>query len=247
MITLIIPCRNEAGTISDILNFAVKLPGVSQILVIDGNSEDGTFKIAQEVIVNFSLISNLKIAILTQHNKGKWDAVLLGIQNSFNNYISIWDADLTVSFTEQSLIHERFLSSIKHRGTPCLSMGERMSNREPGSMRFFNFLGNFLFAKIWSLMCKTDIKDMLCGSKIFASTVLDQVPQSVLRIDPYGDFSIVLGSILKGYPIETQTLTYRARTYGQTNILRWSGAYALLKVSILSFYFIRKKHVNRMV
>ena len=96
-------------------------------------------------------------------------------------------------------------------------------------------------------MCKTDIKDMLCGSKIFASTVLDQVPQSVLRIDPYGDFSIVLGSILKGYPIETQTLTYRARTYGQTNILRWSGAYALLKVSILSFYFIRKKHVNRMV
>ena len=89
MITLIIPCRNEAGTISDILNFAVKLPGVSQILVIDGNSEDGTFKIAQEVIVNFSLISNLKIEIFTQHNKGKWDAVLLGIQNSFNNYISI--------------------------------------------------------------------------------------------------------------------------------------------------------------
>jgi len=247
MITLVIPCRNEYGTISDIMNFAVKLPGVKQILVIDGNSSDGTLHKAQEICKELKQGTDIKIDVLEQQNRGKWDAVLLGIKSAENKYISIWDADLTVSFSEQALIHERFISSLRHRGVPCLAMGERMTQREPGSMRFFNLLGNLVFAKIWSLMCKTEIKDMLCGSKVFESSVLNRVPSKILQNDPYGDFSIVLASVLSDYSIETQTLTYRARTYGQTNILRWSGAYALLKVSLLSLPYLRSKNVDRMV
>jgi glycosyltransferase involved in cell wall biosynthesis len=247
MITLVIPCRNEYGTISDIINFSINLPGVTQILVVDGNSSDKTLQKAQETCRELLNVTVIKIDVLEQVNVGKWDAVLLGIQNAENGYISIWDADLTVSFSEQALIHERFISSIKHRGIPCLAMGERMTQREPGSMRFFNLLGNLLFAKAWSLMCKTDIKDMLCGSKVFESSSLSRVPSKILRGDPYGDFSIVFASVLSGYNIETQTLTYRARTYGQTNILRWSGAYALLKVTLLSLQYLRNKNVNRMV
>jgi glycosyltransferase involved in cell wall biosynthesis len=241
MISLIIPCKNEFGTIYDAIGFGTKLPGVSEIIVIIGESKDKTFEEAiraqSEGIVN----KDIDFHVQKQNGKGKWGAVKEGLTMAKNKYISIWDADLTVSFSEQSLIHERFLSSLKHMGVDCLVIGDRMTFREPGSMRMANYFGNKSFAFIWTLLAGQKINDMLCGSKVFSTDILEFVPESLKIKDPYGDFTIVTGALLAKRKIEVQIVSYRARTYGQTNILRWSGAIQLFRFTISAMKQLKRR------
>ena len=238
MITLIIPCKNEYGTIFDAIERGVNLPFVSEVFVVVGESHDNTFREAIRAKSVIDKISKATINIqLQQESFGKWNAVKLGIGLSKNEFISIWDADLTVSFTEQCLMHERFMASLKHRNQDSLVMGDRMSYREPGSMRFSNFIGNKIFAIIWTKITKTPINDMLCGSKIFSKKILDSVPDDIKNSDPYGDFTIVFGAVISQKPVEVQIVSYRARTYGQTNILRWSGALQLFRFTLKAILF----------
>ena len=241
MISLIIPCKNEFGTINDAISFGTKLPGVTEIIVIVGESKDKTFEEAirakSEGIVN----EDIDIRVQKQNGKGKWGAVKEGLTNAKNKYISIWDADLTVSFSEQSLIHERFLSSLKHMGVDCLVIGDRMTFREPGSMRIANYFGNKAFAIFWTFLARQKINDMLCGSKVFSTEILEHVPEILKSKDPYGDFTIVTGALLAKRKIEVQIVSYRARTYGQTNILRWSGAIQLFKFTISAAKLLKRR------
>ena len=240
MISLIIPCKNEFGTIHDAISLGNKLPGVSEIVVIVGESYDKTFEEAIRAKSESIINKDIDIHVQKQIGKGKWGAVKEGLTMTKNKYISIWDADLTVSFSEQSLIHDRFLSSLKHMGVDCLVIGDRMTFREPGSMRIANYFGNKSFALIWTFLARQKINDMLCGSKVFSTEILEFVPESLKIQDPYGDFTIVTGALLAKRKIEVQIVSYRARTYGQTNILRWSGAIQLFRFTISAL-----KQINR--
>lgn len=239
MISLIIPCKNEFGTIYDAINLGLKLPGISEIIVVVGKSNDHTFEEAERARREIGRASEIEISVEKQDGSGKWGAVKEGLSLAKNKYISIWDADLTVSFSEQSLIHERFISSLKHVGVDCLVIGDRMTFREPGSMRIANYFGNRLFALLWSLLAKQKINDTLCGSKVFSAEILELVPESLKSKDPYGDFTIITGALLARRKIEVQIVSYRARTYGQTNILRWSGAVQLLKYTMSAVKIIK--------
>jgi glycosyltransferase involved in cell wall biosynthesis len=241
VISLIIPCKNEFGTINDAISLGNKLPGVSEIIVIVGESKDKTFEEAIRVKSEGIVNKDIDIHVKKQIGTGKWGAVKEGLTKAKNKYISIWDADLTVSFSEQSLIHERFLSSLKHMGDDCLVIGDRMTFREPGSMRMANYFGNKSFAFIWTLLAGQKINDMLCGSKVFSTDILEFVPESLKIKDPYGDFTIVTGALLAKRKIEVQIVSYRARTYGQTNILRWSGAIQLFRFTISAMKQLKRR------
>ena len=238
-ITLLIPCRNEQGTISTAIELGLELPGVNEIIVIEGHSVDQTYQIAIEISGKLKTLQRGNIQVIQQSKVGKWNAVQEGMSLSNNENISIWDADLTVSFSEQCLIHERYIANIEHLGKTCLATGNRMALREAGSMRLLNQIGNSFFSKIWSILGGRYIPDLLCGSKVFSKTILTNIPQDLLGRDPYGDFTIFAAAITNGVPIEFQNLTYRARSYGQTNILRWSGGLRLLDFTLR--YFIHHR------
>ena len=240
-ISLLIPCRNEKGTICTAIDLGTKLPGVDEIFVIEGNSTDGTYETAVEFSLKLQKDRNCTIKVIKQSKTGKWNAVQEGIMLTSNEYVSIWDADLTVSFSEQCLIHENFVSNFQKFNVPCLSTGNRMSSREPGSMRILNFLGNSFFSKIWSLISGQHIPDLLCGSKVFSKYILETISKSLFQKDPYGDFVIFAAALNNGQKIEFQNLTYRPRIYGQTNILRWSGGIQLL---IFTLYYIRENKIR---
>jgi hypothetical protein len=72
---------------------------------------------------------------------------------------------------------------------------------------------------------------------------LTSISQNLLRRDPYGDFTIFAAAITSGVAIEFQNLTYRARSYGQTNILRWSGGVRLLDFTLR--FFIHHRIISK--
>ena len=236
-ITLIIPCRNEAGTIGLAIEKGSRLPGVKQIIVVEGNSNDKTHQVAKKYLGEIN--DPLDKMLLVQGGKGKWDAVSLGISNSGCEYISIWDADLTVSPDEQEMIHRVFLQELEGQ-KDVFATGNRMANREPGAMKFFNVIGNYFFGYLWNFTAKQPVNDSLCGSKIFKKSILNSLPIDIKKIDPYGDFSLIAGSILNNLKIVSVPITYRARTYGQTNISRWRGG-----IQLLIIWFKIYRHIKR--
>lgn len=237
-ISLVIPCRNEAGTIGLAIEKGVELPGVRQIIVIEGDSTDKTHQIAKKYLEKIN--NSVDKSFFIQSGTGKWDAVSLGIKNAKYDYISIWDADLTVSPDEQEMIHKVFLQA-RESQQDILVSGNRMANREPGAMKFFNVIGNYFFGYLWNITAKQPVNDSLCGSKIFNKSILNLLPGEIKNIDPYGDFSLIASSILANQKIISVPITYRARTYGQTNISRWRGGIKLLIVWVKIYKYTKLK------
>ncbi len=55
--------------------------------------------------------------------------------------------------------------------------------------------------------------------------------------DPYGDFDLIFGAARFNLKIVDIPIRYRERTYGETNISRWSGGVTLLRM----FFFALRR------
>ncbi len=86
-VSCIIPAFNEASRIRNVLRVAVGHPLISEILVIDDGSTDGT----RDIISGYTGI----IPILLPKNGGKSAAVVEGVRHSSSDLIFLLDADLT--------------------------------------------------------------------------------------------------------------------------------------------------------
>jgi hypothetical protein len=176
---------------------------------------------------------------LKQKGKGKFNAVLEGIDSSLASHVVIWDADSTISLEDTTLMLDQAATS------PSLVTGNRLKGtRAPKSMRFMNLIGNHFFSICFMLILSGKKIDTLCGTKIFPKEILELLPRSVIESDPYGDFSIIFGAILAKIPIKSIPVNYSARKYGNTNIRRWRGGIQLLALFLRLLKLFRSVHKN---
>ena len=139
----------------------------------------------------------------------------------------IWDADGTVSLSDTKKIIDLSLLS----GNPVI--GDRLRGKiAKDAMQIANWFGNWFFALLWSPIIRSKPTDMLCGTKIFPSYVFKNLPDWLRKHDPYGDFALVAFARTKGLKVLSCIVDYNARSYGVTNINRWSGALQLLETTI---------------
>ena len=88
LISIVIPARNEAGNkelLINALNKFKKIPNKLEIIFVEGNSNDNTYEILQELKENFSEF--FKIFLLKQTAKGKKNAVVEGFNISLNEFL----------------------------------------------------------------------------------------------------------------------------------------------------------------
>jgi hypothetical protein len=57
--------------------------------------------------------------------------------------------------------------------------------------------------------------------------------------DPFGDFNLIFGAAKQNLKVVEVPVTYRARTYGATNISRFRHGLLLLKMSWIAFKKIK--------
>jgi glycosyltransferase involved in cell wall biosynthesis len=80
-VSIVIPTKNEAEGLARILKSIKKY--ASEIIVVDGHSNDGSKKIALENGAKFIL----------DHKKGRGDAVRIGLKRAENEIVVLFDAD----------------------------------------------------------------------------------------------------------------------------------------------------------
>src|SRR5690349_16174085 len=85
-VSVVVPIRNEARNLEVVLPaIAAVRPAVHEIIVVDGNSVDGTIETAQRVLP--------WVKVITQTRKGKGNAMACGFAAATGDAIVMFDAD----------------------------------------------------------------------------------------------------------------------------------------------------------
>ncbi|MGE0759682.1 MAG: glycosyltransferase [Pirellulaceae bacterium] len=225
-VSIVVPCRNEADNIPDVVRRWPALPGPSEIIFVEGHSSDDTWARCEQLVRDNP---HRSIQALRQQGKGKGDAVRLGFAAARHEILVILDADLTVPPEEVTGFVE-----VLTRGHAEFVNGSRLLYpMDDEAMRFLNLLANKTFAWMFSWLLGQSVKDTLCGTKVLLrSDYLRLAEQRAYfgDIDPFGDFDLIFGAAKLGLKMRDYAIRYRARTYGTTQIRRFRDGWALLKL-----------------
>lgn len=230
LVSVIIPARNEAGNIPSIFARTPELGQGTELIFVEGGSTDNTYGAIEQAIAEHP---ERRCQLLRQTGEGKGDAVRLGFAQAKGDVLMILDSDLTVPPEDLP----RFLEVLRS-GKGDVANGSRLVYpREKEAMRFFNVLGNKFFSIAFSWLLGQPIKDTLCGTKVMWKADYDAVAANrdyFGEFDPFGDFDLLFGAAKLNLKIVDVPIRYRDRTYGATNIQRWSHGWLLLKMVILA-------------
>ena len=226
-VSVIIPARNEAGNIKPLIKRIPRFTKNQEIIIVEGHSQDNTWEMIQKVKKQYSY-QNLQIFKKTT-GIGKSYAVYHGIKKSRGDIIIILDSDISVAPEDLPKFYQALLDN---RGE--FVNGTRLVYPlQSDSMRFLNIIANKLFSIVFSWTLNQRFTDTLCGTKAFYRKDFNRIMR--LRkyfcdFDPFGDFNLIFGSIKLNLKVTEVPVRYYARTYGRSNIKRFTHGFMLLKM-----------------
>jgi len=236
-VSVVVPARNEAGNIPQIMARVPEMGAGTEIVFIEGHSRDKTYEAIEAAIANHP---ERNCKLFRQSGVGKGDAVRLGYTRASGDILMILDADLTVPPEDLPRFYKALVS-----GKGDFANGVRLVYpMEKEAMRFFNLLGNKFFSLAFSWLLGQSIKDTLCGTKVLWKADYNRIAESRAcfgDFDPFGDFDLLFGAARLNLKIVDLPIRYRERTYGTTNIQRWKHGWLLLKM--ISFAASRIKFI----
>jgi SAM-dependent methyltransferase len=226
-VSVVVPCRNEAGHIPSLVESLPALPPGSEFLFVEGNSTDDTEAVIRQAIEDHP---GLPLRLLKQAGRGKGDAVRLGFAESKGDVVLILDSDMGVAPGDVP----KFVDALA-RGKGELINGSRMVYPMEGqAMRFLNLLANKSFASLFTWLLGQQVRDTLCGTKALWREDYERIVANRSYFgdfDPFGDFDLLFGASRLNLRIVDLAVRYHERRYGETNISRFRHGWLLLQMS----------------
>ena len=226
-VCILIPTLNEAATIGQLIK-DFKKDGFSNILVIDGNSRDGTGQIAEAEGAR----------VVMQSGKGKGQAMIQAFELIESPYVVMIDGDGTYLAREAPSLLEPILE-----GRADHVIGSRLENYSPGAFTKLNIVGNRLINIFFDVAYGVSLKDILSGYRAFT---LDSMRELELNKTGFEiETEISVECILKAQRVEEVQITYLPRSEKGATKLNpvkdgfriGSTIYRLVKVHNPMFYF----------
>lgn len=226
-VCILIPTLNEASTIGQLIKDFRK-EGFSNILVIDGNSKDGTGQIAEAEGAR----------VVMQAGKGKGQAMIQAFGLIESPYVLMVDGDGTYLAREA-----RFLLTPVLEGRADHVIGNRLVNYSPGAFTRLNLVGNRLINMFFDVAYGVELKDILSGYRAFT---LESVRELELNKTGFEiETEISVECILKKQRVEEIPITYLPRSEKGATKLNpvkdgfriGSTIYRLAKMHNPMFYF----------
>lgn len=226
-VCILIPTLNEAATIGQLIK-DFKKDGFSNILVIDGNSRDGTGQIAEAEGAR----------VVMQSGKGKGQAMIQAFELIESPYVVMIDGDGTYLAREVPSLLEPILE-----GRADHVIGNRLENYSPGAFTKLNIMGNRLINIFFDVAYGVSLKDILSGYRAFT---LDSMRELELNKTGFEiETEISVECILKAQRVEEVSITYLPRSEKGATKLNpikdgfriGSTIYRLVKVHNPMFYF----------
>jgi len=226
-VCILIPTLNEAATIGQLIK-DFKKEGFFNILVIDGNSKDGTPDIARAEGAD----------VVLQTGKGKGQAMIQAFGILESPYIVMIDGDGTYLAKDACSLLEPILE-----GRAEHVIGNRLEKYSPGAFTKLNLIGNRLINLFFDIAYGVSLKDILSGYRAFT---LESVRELELNKTGFEiETEISVECILKKQRVEEVPIIYLPRNEKGSTKLNpikdgfriGSTIYRLAKVHNPMFYF----------
>jgi len=229
--SVIVPCRNERGNIEPAVERLPVFTDELEIIYVEGGSSDGTFEECKRVKTAYP---DRDIKVFKQPGKGKGDAVRKGFAEAKGDVLIILDADLTVPPEDIPKFHYAIAT-----GKGDFINGTRLVYpMQSGAMRVLNYWANRAFARIFSWLLNQRFTDTLCGTKVLRAEQYAKIAADRAYFgdfDPFGDFDLIFGAAKQNLKIVEVPVRYADRSYGETQISRFSHGWLLVRMVIFAF------------
>lgn len=227
-VSVVVPCLNEKGNISSLLERLPDFGSWMEVIFIDGGSTDGTQEAVQRELEKSK--DKRRIRLLTQSGpKGKGQAVRQAFAEAKGDIFMILDADISVAPEDLPKFYQALVE-----GKGELINGSRLVySMEDKAMRFLNLIANQFFRIAFSWLLDQPIRDTLCGTKALFRNDYERISAGRIYFgdfDPFGDFDLLFGAARLNFKIANIPVRYNARLYGSTKIHRWKHGWLLLKM-----------------
>jgi len=200
-VCVLVPTFNEAETIGDIVDRFYD-QGLENVLVIDGDSTDGTPEIAAEHGAR----------VRQQSGSGKGQAIREALDYVDRRYVLMIDGDATYRPEQASRLLEPLFD-----GTAEHVVGNRFADMETGAMSRFNQFGNRLINRAFGAIHGRSLGDILSGYRAFT---LESVRSFDLTEAGFGiETELSVECVKHGVPTRVVPITYEERPEAsQTNL-----------------------------
>ncbi len=236
-VSVIVPARNEAGNIEAAVLRTPQMGLWTEMIFIEGHSRDNTWDEIERVRAAYP---ERRITTLRQTGKGKGNAVREAYAVATGDILMILDADLTTPPEELPKFYDAIATGKAEFANGC----RLVYPMEKEAMQFLNMIANHFFGVAFSWLLGQRVKDTLCGTKVLTRKHYLMIAKNRAYFgdfDPFGDFDQLFGADKLNLKIRDIPIRYRERTYGTTNIQRWS--HGLLLFRMLAFAARKLKFV----
>lgn len=217
-LSIIIPCYNEATTISIVLDKVVEVELVNdiekEIIVVNDCSKDDTELMIREFIEDnpHVHINYIKHAV----NQGKGAAVHTGIREATGEYLLIQDADLEYDPADYNTLLAPIL-----KGYADVVYGSRFMGGNAHRILFFwHSIGNRCLTFLSNMFTNQNLTDMETGYKIFKTNLIQPIHLREKRFGFEPEVTALIASI-PNVRIYEVGISYYGRTYKEGKKIKW--------------------------
>jgi glycosyltransferase involved in cell wall biosynthesis len=217
LLSIIMPCYNEAETLPLILERVYAITYDKEIIAVDDHSSDHTLQVLQAEALRNPCLTVISHPV----NRGKGAAVRSGLAHARGQITIIQDADLEYDPQDYYALVEPIAS-----GRIDVVYGSRFMGSHTG-MYFWNALGNKGLTFLTNFLFNCWISDMETCYKVMRTEIIRdlKLESNDFRLEP----EITAKVLKRGHRILEVPISYFGRTYEEGKKMKPSqGLYAIL-------------------
>lgn len=226
LLSVIIPAYNEKNTIEEIIRRidSVEIDMQIEIIIIDGNSTDGT----RDILNNLNR-ADIRV-INEEERKGKGAALIRGFKEAKGDIILIQDADLEVHPNEYPYL----IRPIKESNFRAVFGSRFLKGR--GMTPLGSYIGNNLVTWAINILFFVHLTDIATCHKVFTRDALDGLQLSSPGFEIEAEMTTRL--IKNGIRIKEVPIDYVPRTHQEGKKLHWRVGFKVM-LAIIKFRITR--------
>jgi glycosyltransferase involved in cell wall biosynthesis len=224
-VSVIVPVYNEVNTIEEILRRVEAEKIVSEILIVDDGSTDGT----RDKIKSMNNDGHFRV-FLHDYNQGKGAAIRTGLQNANGEVLLIQDADLEYDPRDYPALIQPI-----EEGIADVVYGSRFLGGPRRTAMYWHMVANKLLTFMTNLLYNTILSDMETGYKVFKREVVEGMKIRANRFDFEPEFTAkILKKKVRVYEVP---IKFNPRDYDEGKKIGLMDAFQAVWV-LLKYRFI---------
>ena len=223
-LSVVTPAFNEAGTIAKVARVVLARPEVTELVVVDDASTDGTW----EQLHHLAAAHPERVRVLRhEHNMGKGAALKTGFAAATGDVVLVQDADLEYDPAD----YPRLLEPILRDAADAVFGSRFIGGSSHRVLYFWHALGNRLLTLLSNMVTDLNLTDMECGYKVFRRDLLQKIDIEEPR---FGFEPEIVAKVARsGARIYEVSVAYYGRTYAEGKKISWKDGLSALRCILL--------------